>query len=162
MARPFIHFFVLTTLLATSAAIFAQQIPEPQRKYSRFSDVDVKAEETVEIETTTTTRIEIPGIEIVPCQAQVELAYFQRNTVARVDITVTHKQCTVVNGSLNILVSVRSGDDDLTRVTYPESFSLNGESRVEFRREYPIGENVTLSSVRSRNVECECLENPAQ
>ena len=144
---------------ASGPALLAQQIPEPERKYSRFTDPDVKkGEETVTLETEITTRLEMPGIEIKPCQAQVELAYYQRNDIARVNATVTHKQCQAVAGSFEVLVSVRSGEDDLTRYTYPETFVLDGENATTFTRDYPIGSNVTLSSVRSRNVKCECTE----
>jgi hypothetical protein len=158
ITRPITLPFLLTALLGICTMTLAQPIPEAQRKYSRFSNPDISTEESVEIETAITTRIEIPGIEIVPCQAQVELAYYQRNTLARVEAIISNKRCNVVNGSFEVVASMRDDNGELTSHTFTESFALEGEERTEFSRDYPIGEKVTLSSVRSRNVACECLD----
>lgn len=143
-------------LMMTSLAM-AQQIPQPERRYSRYSEPDVKPDDTEAVmETEFKTSITIPGVTFMPCQAEVALAYSQRNTVARVDVDVSNSQCPAATGTFEIVASVRDDGGELNRLSFPESFSLDEAGLMAFTRDYPIGDNVTLSSVRSRRVECTC------
>jgi len=148
--------FAACLLLMAPLAI-AQQIPAPERRYSRFSEPDVKPEETEAVlETEIKTTITIPGVSFIPCQAEVVLAYSQRNTAARVKVDVSNSQCPAASGTFDIVASVRDEAGELTRLSFPEHFSLDEAGMFSFTRDYPIGENVTLSSVRSSRVECTC------
>ena len=160
MLKPVAVYGLSALLLCPGPALLAQPASEAERRYSLFSEPDIKPkdrEQEVTLEAEFRTTIEIPGMEIIPCQAEVELAYSQRNTIAHVDAMVSNKQCDVVNGTFEIVASVRDDEGELTRHTFPESFSLESSQGLAFTRDYPIGENVTLSIVRTRRVECECL-----
>lgn len=143
--------------------LFAQGFPDELPNVVKTDGSRIKRDEssddiTVNLETDVTTSITIPGVTFVPCQATISLGYSQRNTLARVHIDIEHQACKVSTGSLEIVTSIRNDEGVSSQLVFPESWEQTGNEAIAFQRDYAIGENVTLTRVRSRRVTCECTQ----
>ena len=114
---------------------------------------------TLSIENEITTSFSIPEIKIIPCQATISLGYYQRNTLARVETSIENKSCIVGAGSLEINATVRDENGNTATLAFPEQWQQNGDTKMEFVRDYPIGENVELLRVRSSKIKCDCSQS---
>ena len=150
---------VLVLLLLASATAAQQTLDQIQGGIgSRIRKSDDESN-TFTIENSISTNLTIPEVQIIPCQASVSLAYYQKNTLARVVTEIENKYCKVGNGSLEIVATIRDENAVTSALTFPETWQQQeGELKLEFIREYPIGENMDLVRVRSTRVKCECLE----
>lgn len=159
MTMPPSKLVPLLVLLVAGTAV-GQPIPEPKRVFGTMTERDDGSETADRLDSAITTRLTIPETTFVPCQASVSLAYYQRNTLARVETTIDNQSCRIGSGTLEINASVRKAGSDRVNVTFPESWEQHDGGKVVFTRDYPIGDNVELLRVRSRGVECTC-EVPA-
>lgn len=90
------------------------------------------------------------------CKAQLNLTYIQQNTVAQVDSKLTNTDCAASGGDYAIHVRFRDENNELQSLEYPEIWRREDDRSIEQRKEYFIGENVDLVSVRSRKLQCIC------
>ena len=142
--------------------VFAQQpILGPTQVFSTrtesLEDDEEGKDEAIVLESEFTSTIELPDIVITPCQATISLAYYQKNTLAHVEIDIKYEACPVAKGNFEIGASVRNDNGESTSHNFSESWLQEGNFETSFIREYPIGSNVALSNVRSRRLQCECL-----
>lgn len=137
--------------------VFGQQLPEPKRVFGTLGDRVGNDDDEAEVrfENEITTRISIPEQQFVPCQATVGLSYYQRNTLARVEVDIRHPSCPAASGEVEIVASVRPDGGENRQLVFPEQWALEN-GMVTLVRDYPIGENVELTRVRSRRVTCTC------
>lgn len=90
------------------------------------------------------------------CEAQLLFTYIQKNTVARVDSELTNTDCAASSGDYTIRVRFRDENNELQSLEYPETWRRDDDQPIELLKEYFIGENVDLVSVRSRKLQCVC------
>ena len=90
------------------------------------------------------------------CEAQLQFSYIQKNTVAEVDSTLNNPDCGASGGDYTIRVRFRDENNELQSLEYPETWRREDDQPIEQRKEYFIGENVDLVSVRSRKLQCKC------
>ena len=90
------------------------------------------------------------------CEAQLLLSYIQKNTVAEVDTILNNPDCGASGGDYTIRVRFRDENNELQSLEYPESWRREHDQPIEQRKEYFIGENVDLVSVRSSKLQCRC------
>lgn len=114
-------------------------------------DEQVKKPYTVKLELTTKTQ---------RCQAQVELEYTQRNTLASVSGEISNPQCAASSGNYTMAVRYRDEDGEIHNVEYEEAWQRDDDQNFVFDKAYSIGENVDLVRVRARKVSCTCTEAP--
>ncbi|MEY4641026.1 MAG: hypothetical protein RLZZ227_1020 [Pseudomonadota bacterium] len=90
------------------------------------------------------------------CAAQVELEYFQKNTVASVEGTVDNEMCAASSGTY--VLSIRTKDDNNTLATqeFTETWARADDQSVSFKADYAIGDNVELVRVRLMKTTCTC------
>jgi hypothetical protein len=112
-----------------------------------------------ETQITIVTELRAPSAQ---CQASVSTGYFQANTLARVEGTIEIDGCAAAMGSFTIAARIRDESGEIKTLEFPETFERQDDRSVAFERDYPIGENVELVSVRTRSVRCECTDQPAQ
>jgi hypothetical protein len=117
---------------------------------------------TLIIENKITTSFTIPEITLIPCQATVSLGYYQRNTLARVETSIENNSCLAGSGSLEISATIRDENGNTSTLAFPEQWQQNGDTKMEFVRDYPIGENVELLRVRSSKIKCDCSQSITQ
>ena len=90
------------------------------------------------------------------CAAQIYFTYLQKNTVAVVDSTIDNTECDASSGDYTMLVRFRDENNEIQSLEYPETWSRDDDKAVESRKEYFIGDNVDLVTVRSRKLRCVC------
>jgi len=90
------------------------------------------------------------------CAAQIYFTYLQKNTVAVVDSTIDNTECDASSGDYRVLVRFRDENNEIQSLEYPETWSRDDDKAVESRKEYFIGDNVDLVTVRSRKLRCVC------
>ena len=111
---------------------------------------------------TSTLTFEAPKLESAQCTATMELSYFQRNTVARVTGKIENKICAASGGEYTLAVNVRDANGEIKTLEFAETWQRADDKTVELAKDYPIGENVDLTSVRSRRLRCTCTEAPKE
>ena len=96
------------------------------------------------------------------CRASLEFTFIQKNTVAAVDATVSNPDCGASSGEYTMLVRFRDESNELQSLEYPETWQRDDDLAVETHRDYFIGDNVDLVSVRSRKMRCICVNSGAE
>lgn len=94
------------------------------------------------------------------CEATTLTEYIQRNTTARVDGSVSVKNCPAGStGTYDIVVRVKDQSGAIKPLEFSEKWQGSDAQDVKFTADYPIGENVELLNVRVRNLRCTCVDS---
>ena len=112
----------------------------------------------VRTETQLSVTLELPPTQTASCAATVELEYSQRDTQASVEGTLDHQICAASSGEYRIDVRVRNEAGEIKTLEFVESWQRTDDQPVRISAQYPIGENVDLLNVRSRQLRCTCVE----
>jgi len=94
------------------------------------------------------------------CRAQLVVEYFQRGDKAHVKTELTNEDCAASAGRYTIRVRIKDGNGEIKSTDYPETWSRSDDASVAKEKDYPIGDDVDLINVRSRNLKCECAVEP--
>jgi hypothetical protein len=95
------------------------------------------------------------------CEASTLTEYSQRNNVALVSGTVSLSGCPAgTTGGFTVVARVRNDAGETNAIEFDETWQRVDAQDHKFESEYPIGENVFLSSVRVRNLTCSCANAP--
>jgi hypothetical protein len=93
------------------------------------------------------------------CEATTLTEYIQRNTTARVNGSVSIKNCPAGStGTYNVVVRVKDASGEIKPLEFSEKWQGGDAQDVKYTADYPIGENVELLNVRVRNLRCTCAE----
>jgi hypothetical protein len=90
------------------------------------------------------------------CEASIYYEFRQKNTVAVVDSTLSNPDCAASSGSYTVLVRFRDENNEMQTLEYPETWQRDDDRAIESHREYFIGDNVDLVTIRSRKLRCIC------
>jgi hypothetical protein len=90
------------------------------------------------------------------CAAELSYRYSQKDTVAAVETTLSNPDCGASSGNYTMLVRFRDENNEVQSLEYPETWQRDDDQIIESRKEYFIGNNVDLVSVRSRKLRCVC------
>jgi hypothetical protein len=90
------------------------------------------------------------------CEASMFFEYFQKNTVAVVNSTLSNPDCGASSGGYTLLVRYRDANNEMQSQEYPETWQRGDDQDIESRKEYFMGDNVDLVTVRSRKLRCIC------
>jgi hypothetical protein len=91
------------------------------------------------------------------CEASTLTEYSQRNDVALVSGTVSISGCPAgTTGRFTVVARVRDDAGNTNPLEFSETWQRADAEDHVFKTEYPIGNDVFLSSVRVRNLECTC------
>jgi len=121
------------------------------------------------IETTTVNTVlelklppaEAPVLSDAQCEAEVTSGYHQRNTLARLESTIKVSECAAAGGAFTVAARVRDDAGEIKVLEFPETWQRADAADVSSTKDYPIGDNVELMSVRIRGLTCRCAESPA-
>ncbi len=121
-----------------------------------------RGETTVRIEQELKIELETPQITSAQCEATANSQYQQRNTMARLISELAIADCKAASGTFTVAVRVRDDSGETKPpVEYTETYQRSDDQPITFTKDYPIGENVELVSVRVRNLRCTCADAPA-
>jgi hypothetical protein len=96
------------------------------------------------------------------CEASTYTEYQQRNNVARISGTVGISACPAgTMGSFTLVAQIRDDAGETRPIEFRETWQRADAQDHVFNSDYPLGENVSLVSVRVRNLTCTC-ESPPQ
>ncbi len=140
VSRALQYFLVLAVTIGSAQIARAQEEEESKKHH------EIRYKMTI-----STTPPENPR-----CEAQLLITYIQMNTVAQVDSKLTNSDCAASGGDYMIRVRYRDENNELQSLEHPESWRRDDDQPIEQRKEYFIGENVDLVSVRSRKLQCKC------
>ena len=112
-------------------------------------------------------RLTLPSIKLDPllkaqCAATATTEYFQRQATAHVASTVSVEDCTAASGQLTFALRIRDANGNVSPLEFDETWQRSGGDDVKLTADYPIGENVSLVSVRVRNLHCTCADAPIE
>lgn len=116
----------------------------------------IKSEQEVSIS------LENPAPRTLRCATLIETEYTQRNTTASVAGTIENHDCAASDGEFKLFVSVRDANLELKTLEFVESWQRGDDQPVSFKADYPIGQNVELVRVRSRQLCCTCADPPGE
>lgn len=105
-----------------------------------------------------TVKVEIAELPSAQCEATSTTQYQQRNTIARVDTTVSVADCTAASGELTIAARIRDASSEVKSLEFPETWQRSADQEAKLTADYPIGANVDLLSVRVRGLTCTCAD----
>ncbi len=149
----------VTALLALSALAFVSSTASAQRR-ERQRDREA---EPVRIEQELKFQLEVPAMPSTQCDAVATSQYEQRNTIARLISSFAIADCTAASGTFTVTVRVRDDSGETKEpLEFSETYQRSDDQDVKFTKDYTIGENVELVSVRVRNLRCTCADAPAQ
>lgn len=106
--------------------------------------------------------IPVPQAMAADCAAIMELEYIQKNTLASIRVTINNEECAASSGDYKLAVKIRDANGELKTLEFPESWRRQDDQPVEFKGEYPIGENVDLVNVRTKQMHCTCTDAPEE
>jgi hypothetical protein len=86
--------------------------------------------------------------------------FFQRNTLARVTGTLENRTCAASTGEYSVGVRIKDANGESKTIEFREQWERADDKPVSIARDYPIGDNVDLVSVRTRSLRCTCTETP--
>src|SRR5688572_5712724 len=90
------------------------------------------------------------------CEAVTESSYHQRNTAARVELTIKTDDCAAAGGEFKVTVRVRDDGGEVKALEFDGAWQRSDAADVALTNDYPIGENVELVSARVRGLTCRC------
>jgi hypothetical protein len=90
------------------------------------------------------------------CEAITETSYHQRNTAARVEMTVKTDDCAAAAGEFKVTVRVKDESGEIKPLEFEGTWQRSDAADVALATDYPIGENVELVSARVRGLTCRC------
>jgi hypothetical protein len=90
------------------------------------------------------------------CEASIYNEFKQKDTVAVVDSTLSNSDCAASSGSYTVLVRFKDENNEMQSIEYPETWQRDDDRAIESHREYFIGDNVDLVTIRSRKLRCVC------
>jgi hypothetical protein len=96
------------------------------------------------------------------CEAVTETSYHQRNTAARVEMTIKTGDCAAAAGEFKVTVRVRDDGGEVKALEFDGAWQRSDAADVALTADYPIGDNVELVSARVRGLTCKCAAPPAQ
>jgi hypothetical protein len=134
------YLLVLAVGVGSTQAILAQEEDESKRSH----EIGVKM----------TIRTTPPDEQ--KCEATIYFQFRQKNTVAVVNSTLTNTDCAASSGSYSVLVRFKDEHDEMQSLEYPETWQRDDDKAIETHREYFIGDNVDLVTIRSRKLRCVC------
>jgi hypothetical protein len=117
---------------------------------------------TVRVEQEIKIPIELPALPNTRCEAAANSEYQQRNTIARLVSTIAVADCTAASGTFTATVRVRDESGEIKPLDFSETWQRSDDQDVKFTKDYPIGENVELLSVRVRGLRCTCADAPKE
>lgn len=97
------------------------------------------------------------------CQATAQMDYFQRGAEAQVETSIDTQDCSASSGNFVVRLTIRAdGDQESKVLNFEETWERNDDAPVKSVRRYPIGDDVDLLRVRTRNLSCTCAEESAE
>jgi hypothetical protein len=103
-----------------------------------------------------------PQLNAPQCEATATTNYYQSNTIARTDGTITIRNCsTVSTGTYNVVVRIRDEKGEINSLEFSGKWQRTDGPDVKFAADYPIGKDVDLISVGVRDLRCTCGDPPA-
>ena len=96
------------------------------------------------------------------CEALIFFEYKQKNTVAVIDSTISNADCAASSGGYTLLVRFKDENNEMQSLEYPETWQRDDDRAIESRKEYFIGDNVDLVTIRSKKLRCVCDNTGAE
>lgn len=93
------------------------------------------------------------------CQADLSISYTQMYDKVRIDTTIRQDGCPASSGEYRIRMRTRAEDGEVNNLEFHESWSREESGTLEFRKDYPMGEDPDLIWARiqsSHASNCRC------
>jgi hypothetical protein len=116
-----------------------------------------EAPQTVRTEHEVSLRVPLPAPSGPPCEVSALTEYSQRNTMARVEGSISIAMCPAGStGSFTIVARVRDPSGESKLLEFNQTWQRDDTEDHKFNSDFPIGENAELVSVRLRSLDCTC------
>jgi hypothetical protein len=103
-----------------------------------------------------------PQLAAPQCEATATTNYYQSNALARVDGTISVRNCSAGSaGTYDIVVRVRDEKGEVNSLEFSDKWQRGDSQEVKFAADYPIGKDVDLVNVRVHDLRCTCADSPA-
>ena len=105
-----------------------------------------------------TIKFDAPSSARKYCRSSIAIDYLQKNTAAIVNMTLENLDCTASSGSYTVAVRVKDENNESQTIEFDETWLREDDRSLANRREYPIGNDIDLISVRIKRQKCVCAE----
>ncbi len=96
------------------------------------------------------------------CMANLEIEYYQKGSSAHVETLLTNDHCAASSGSFVIQVRYRDADGKNQSKNFPETWARSDSKPVVIERDYFVADNIDVTRVRSRDLNCECAPDESE
>jgi hypothetical protein len=120
-----------------------------------------EARQTVRTEHEVSVRVALPA-RGPQCEASALTEYSQRNTMARIQGSISIANCPAGStGKFTIVARVRDESGEVELIEVSKEWQRDDTEDHKFNSDFEIGENVELVSVRLRSLDCTCAATAA-
>ena len=140
---------VLWSLAAVTAGAVAQE-------RGRSGETTIRTEQELKFS------FELDAPPSAQCEAVTATSYHQRNTAARVEMTIETADCAAAGGEFKVTVRVKDESGEIKPLEFDGTWQRSDAADVVLTNDYPIGDDVELVSARVRGLTCRCAAPPAQ
>lgn len=109
-----------------------------------------------------TVKLELNPPPTKRCQARLEIEYLQKGAEARVDSNLGNKDCAASSGSYKISIRYRDANGESQTIEFDETWQRDNDQPILASKDYFVGENVDITRVRSKSLQCICAEVPVE
>jgi hypothetical protein len=91
------------------------------------------------------------------CVANLEMEYYQKDSSAHVEAVLTNDHCGASSGSYVIQVRYHDADGKIHSKDFPETWARSDSNPVVIERDYFVADDIDVTRVRLRGLDCECV-----
>jgi hypothetical protein len=143
-----------TSIVAHWAAWFcaavATVVVAQDRAEKRRGETSIRTEQELKFS------FELDAPPSAQCEATTATSYHQRNTAARVEMTIKTADCAAAGGEFKVTVRVKDDSGAIKPLEFDGAWQRTDAADVVLTNDYPVGDNVELVSARVRGLTCRC------
>lgn len=142
-------------VLCSFAAVAAGAVAQERARGGRADETTIRAEQELKFS------FKLDAPPSAQCEAVTATSYHQRNTAARVEMTIKTADCAAAGGEFKVTVRVKDDTGEIKPLEFDGTWQRSDAADVALTVDYSIGENVELVSARVRGLTCRCAVEPA-
>ncbi len=95
------------------------------------------------------------------CMANIEIEYYQKNSMAHVETELNNDNCAASSGTYVIQVRYKDAAGEQLTKDFEESWERSDAEAIVGEKDYFVADNIDILRVRSRKLSCICASAEA-
>jgi len=93
------------------------------------------------------------------CMANLEVEYYQKDSIAHVETELNNDNCAASSGSYVIQIRYKDAAGEHQTKDFEESWERSDAEPVVLAKDYFVADNIDILRVRSRKLNCTCASD---